>query len=188
MSDDGELWCPRGAERYPAGAGYFCPRHPGVELEPARVQEGPGAGGGAAGEPRAVCWACGARTTDVRNDTCTACHESLVPPALVIAFPAGRVVLPRRGTTAELGRAGEYGRLFARYPNVSRRHATAGVDEDGTAWLEPVPEAPNGTFVNDREIHGREPVRPGDRIRFAAGHGARTGPVSAPISQPDQAR
>lgn len=183
MSDDAELWCPRCAESYPDPT-FFCPRHPGVELVPVPVRAG--AAAPTSEERRAVCWACGTTATDARNDSCAACHRSLVPPALVITFPAGSVVLPAPRTSAELGRAGEYGHLFARHPNVSRRHATVSVDDEGRAWLTPFPEAPNGTFVNDREIHERTPVRAGDQIRFATDQGPNAGPTTESISQPSR--
>lgn len=183
MSDDAELWCPRCERSYP-GANFFCPQHPGVELVPAPVRAGTAAPD--ATERRAVCWSCGTPATDARNDTCARCHQPLVPPALVIRFPAGSVVLPARGTSAELGRAGEHGHVFARYPNVSRRHATVGVDEDGNAWLTPFPEAPNGTFVNGVEIYERTAMRNGDQIRFATDRGPNVGPISESITQPDR--
>jgi hypothetical protein len=186
MSDDAELWCPRCRKRYPDSS-LFCPRHPGEELVPVpATAAGPPAAEPV--EPSPQCWSCGTRATDVRNDTCTNCHRSLVPPALVIRFPAGWVVLPNRGTSAELGRAGEHGHLFARYPNVSRRHATVSVDAEGNAWLTPFPEAPNGTFVNGREIHERTGVQPGDQIRLATDQGPHLGPVSESISQPGRDR
>ncbi|WP_157745749.1 FHA domain-containing protein [Micromonospora purpureochromogenes] len=138
--------------------------------------------------PAPECWSCGARATDSRNDRCTVCHQSLVPPALVISFPSGSVVLPARPSSTELGRAGEHGHMFARYPNVSRRHATVSVDEEETAWITPFPEAPNGTFVNGTEIHDRTRVRPGDQIRFATDQEPHVGPVSESIRQPGRDR
>jgi pSer/pThr/pTyr-binding forkhead associated (FHA) protein len=112
----------------------------------------------------------------------------LTPPALVIGFPDGRVVLRARQASAHLGRAGAYGHLFGRYPNVSRQHATVIVDGDGDVWIEPNPTAPNGTFVNDTEILTRTQVHPGDQIRFAADHGPHLGPVSTQIRQPQRER
>lgn len=183
MSDDAELWCPRCEQKYP-DTNFFCPKHPGVELIPAPASAEPAAP--EPEKPRPACWSCGTRATHARNDTCASCHQSLVPPALVIKFPAGSVVLPARRTSAELGRAGEHGHVFARYPNVSRRHATVSVDEEGNAWLTPFPEAPNGTFVNGREIHERTRVQKGDQIRFATDQGPHVGPISELISQPSR--
>lgn len=103
---------------------------------------------------------------------------------MIIPFPAGSVVLLAPAATAELGRAGEYGNLFAHHPNVSRHHARVTVDEAGQAWIAPVPAAPNGTFVNDREIFNRTRIQPGDRIRLATDQGPHPGPVSEGIRQP----
>lgn len=184
MSAD-ELWCRRCEKRYP-GSEFFCPQHQGEELVPVPEPTGAGTAGPEHDERGTVCWACQTPATDARNDTCTSCHQPLVPPALVIRFPTGSVVLPAGRSSAELGRAGEYGYLFARYPNVSRRHATVTVDEDGNAWLTPFPEAPNGTFVNGREIHERTRIGNGDQIRFATDRGPNPGPVSESISQPSR--
>jgi hypothetical protein len=131
--------------------------------------------------PRTTCWKCGHRQADTRNDICEECKESLIPPVLVIDFPEGAVVLRDRGAAAELGRAGDHGRLFAAYPNVSRRHALVSVDAAGAASITPYPEAPNGTFVNDVEIKEKRRLQPGDRIRFATDGEP---PVSSPIRQP----
>jgi hypothetical protein len=191
---DAELYCPRCRENYPADTGCFCPKHRGVELIPAPAATDPEPSAaprpapGPATEPATECWSCRARATDSRSDRCTACHHSLIPPALVIRFPSGSVVLPARRSSAELGRAGEHGHVFARYPNVSRRHATVNVDEDGNAWITPFPEAPNGTFVNGTEIRERTRVGTGDQIRFATDQEPHVGPVSESISQPARAR
>lgn len=165
--------------------GPFCPAHPGEELVAAPAgrptrPETPDP----AEQPRRVCWRCGETSPNRAASTCVHCHESLVPPTLVVDFPDGSVVIRGRGRSVEVGRAGGYGHVFARYPNVSRRHATIGVDERGDAWIEPIPSAPNGTFVNDREIFRRTPLTPGDRIRFAADRGPHVGPTSRRIRQP----
>ena len=188
MSDD-RVWCPRCELEYP-GAGFFCPRHLGAELitrpsvaaapGPERVRPE-----GNNELTDAVCWNCGTGSTNIRNDTCVRCYESLVRPALVIQFPAGRVVVRRRQTSAELGRSGEYRQIFA-YPNVSRRHASVSVDEAGDAWLTPYPEAPNGTFVNNQEIFRRTQIRPGDQIRFATDQAPNPGPVSDSVRLPQR--
>ncbi|MFI6232718.1 FHA domain-containing protein [Micromonospora sp. NPDC050784] len=185
MSDDPELWCPRCRESYPSDS-FFCPRHPGVELVPAPTPAIAEPADPVPEEPRPTCWSCGTRATDARNDTCANCHRSLVPPALVITFPAGSVVLSARRTSAHLGRTGEHGHLFAHHPNVSRSHATVSVDEEGNAWITPILEAPNGTFLNGREIHERSPVRTGDQIRFATDQGPHVGPISESVSQPSR--
>jgi hypothetical protein len=181
-----ELACPVDGQLHLAAL-IFCPDHPGAELVPPDVPpDEAGAGGDDPGpyQPRAVCWKCGTRATDAVNDRCAVCHESLVPPALVIEFSDGPVVLTRPGMSADLGRAGTYGHVFARYPNVSRLHATVNVDAQGDAWITPNPAAPNGTFVNDKEVVNRTPLTPADQLRFAAAAGPYLGPVSDRIRQP----
>jgi hypothetical protein len=180
------LWCRRSGKEYP-GDSYLCPEHPGEELvhrpvvaaepEPARVEV-------VAGRPQAVCWNCKTVSPNAANTTCVRCHESLVAPMLVIEFEEGSVVVRSAGQSVELGRAGVYSHVFARYPNVSRWHATVGVDAQGEAWLTPNPSAPNGTFLNGHEILERKGIGPGDQIRFAAGKGPNPGPVSQLIRQP----
>lgn len=180
------LWCPRNKKEYPPDH-YLCPEHPGEELVPRPAEPGAAESGEAddgADRPRTVCWKCGTTSPNTRNSTCVECHESLVPPALVVEFPGGPVVVRARGESVELGRAGAYGHIFARYPNVSRWHATVNVDAHGEAWLTPNPVAPNGTFVNGEEISDRTLVQPGDEIRFAADRGPHVGPVSERVRQP----
>lgn len=67
---------------------------------------------------------------------------------------------------------------------MSRRHATVSVDARGDAWITPFLEAPNGTFVNGREIDQRSPIRPGDTIRFATDRSPAPGPETESIRQP----
>jgi hypothetical protein len=189
MSPDGAavLWC-RLCEDVRPAEHYFCPLHPSEELVP--LPAGPGDASRDTADdpdrPRTVCWTCGTPSTDVTNATCSRCHESLVPPALAIDFPDGPVVVRTRGTSVEIGRAGTYGHVFARYPNVSRWHATISVDGQGDAWLTPNPAAPNGTFVNGSEIFDRTAVRPGDQIRFATDQGPNIGPGTERIRQPQR--
>ncbi|MFY1635206.1 FHA domain-containing protein [Solwaraspora sp. WMMB335] len=163
--------------------------HQGEELVAAPVESGAATRPSAESDEnvdvlRTACWHCGAPYLNVRNDSCPHCHQPQEPPALIIPFPVGSVVLPASPTSVELGRAGEYGQLFAHHPNVSRRHATVTVDAAGEAWITPIPEAPNGTFVNDQEIIERTRIQQGDRIRFATDQGPHPGPVSSQIRQP----
>ncbi len=117
------------------------------------------------------CWRCGQPSPNPANVECLNpdCHRSLTPPAMHIAFPAGEVEL-QPGESVNLGRQGPHGRVFRDHPNVSRRHAAVGVDEDGRAWVVPFAVS-NGTFVNDTEIQDsiNRSLVSGDRIRFAAG-------------------
>lgn len=181
------LWCRLCKKEREDATGSGCPDHPSIELTapPARTAR-PAPADAEPGWARAVCWNCGAESTNRSNDICVECHESLVPPALAITFPNGKVVLPGRNESADLGRAGSYGHVFASYPNVSRAHARVGVDANGDAWLEPDPAAPNGTFVNDIEIRERTGIKPGDRIRFAADRGPHIGPTSEPVRLPQR--
>jgi len=188
---DGDRWCRRGHEVPPGWTGYLCPDHPDEELGPAPVPPVPPVPVPPTAPPnealRSVCWRCGTERQG-GNETCASCHESLVPPTLVIYFPAGPVILRERSMSAELGRAGRHGQVFAGHPNVSRRHATVGVDAAGDAWIAPIAEAPNGTFVNDEEIFSRSTIGPRDRIRFATDRGHYPGPVSERIRQPFRER
>jgi hypothetical protein len=116
-----------------------------------------------------TCWRCGAVPPHPDNTTCLdpACGRSLIPPALHLRFPDGEVELAP-GARAELGRRGPHGRAFRRHPNVSRRHAVVGADQDGRAWIEPL-RTPNGTFVNGAEIPESvaKALVTGDSVRLA---------------------
>lgn len=189
-ADASVLWCPRTRKVHPSHL-RFCPDHRGEELvsrpddwaEPApddlssKVDDEDN-------RPRSVCWSCGLRSPNAGNPDCLGCHESLVPPALVVEFPDGMVVVPRRGESVEVGRAGALSHIFERYPNVSRRHATIAVDEQGDAWLTPNPAAPNGSFVNGEEVTRQTRIGPGDQIRFATDREPSPGPRSRRIRQP----
>lgn len=181
------LRCPRTGTEYPPDHHYLCPEHQGEELVPgtaSAARAAPDEPADVAGQPRPVCWNCRARSPNAHSATCATCHESLVPPVLVVRFPRGAVIVQAAGESAELGRAGEYGHVFARHPNVSRWHATVSVDGQGDAWLTPNPNAPNGTFVNDVEIADRTRIGPGDRIRLATDRPPHPGPTSEPVRQP----
>lgn len=69
------------------------------------------------------------------------------------AVPLGRELLLGRDPAADLVLDDE---------QVSRRHARLRLD-DGKAVLEDLGSA-NGTFVNDRQVHGPMPVTPGDEV------------------------
>lgn len=94
-------------------------------------------------------------------------------PGVVLRIRFGaveRTVTP--GGTLLLGRAPAahttHG-LLERYDNVSRRHATVGLDPDGTAWVRDE-HSTNGTFVNGTPVSAgaRTPLRDGDALRLAA--------------------
>jgi hypothetical protein len=104
---------------------------------------------------------------------------------LRLAFPTGNVEVPA-GTSLLLGRdpaESLVAAAFARFENVSRRHATVTVDDAGHASIRDE-HSTNGTFVNgDR-------VLPGTAVRLADGDTVRlgadvTGEVLLPRQEPD---
>jgi pSer/pThr/pTyr-binding forkhead associated (FHA) protein len=107
---------------------------------------------------------------------------SISPAVLRLTFPTGNVEVPA-GTTVLLGRDPEESLVaaaFARYENVSRRHATVTVDDGGRASIRDE-NSTNGTFVNgDR-------VLPGIAVRLADGDVVRlAADVSAEVVLPRQ--
>jgi len=116
------------------------------------------------------CWRCGTPSPNSANVECLApqCRRSLTPPAMHIRFPSGEVEV-QPGGKVDLGRQGPHAQVFRDHPNISRRHAAVGVDDDGRAWILPFATA-NGTFVNDQEIDTslNRSLASDDRIRFAA--------------------
>ncbi len=90
---------------------------------------------------------------------------------LRISFPTGNVDIPA-GTSVLLGRdpaESLVAAAFARFDNVSRRHATVQVDDAGHATIRDE-NSTNGTFVNDDRVLPGAEVRlvDGDRVRLAA--------------------
>ncbi|MFJ8755102.1 FHA domain-containing protein [Streptomyces sp. NPDC102441] len=143
-----------------------------------------------------VCPHCGAPVPVPGNQVCVACQRLLaevrppgtersgerapdpgstrrdVPSALLrIRFGAvERTVTP--GSTLLLGRdpaAHTTRGLLNPYDNVSRQHATVGLEPDGTAWVRDE-HSTNGTFVNSSPAAAgaRTPLRDGDVLRLAA--------------------
>ncbi|MCX5208766.1 FHA domain-containing protein [Kitasatospora sp. NBC_00240] len=146
-------------------------------------------------EPR-VCPHCGAAVPVPTNQVCVACQRMLGEvrpsraagsgeraadvqatrrdaPTVVLRIRFGaveRTVTP--GSTLLLGRAPAArttSGLLERYDNVSRQHATVGLEPDGTAWVRDE-HSTNGTFVNGRpaDAGARTPLRDGDELRLAA--------------------
>ncbi|ROO58410.1 FHA domain-containing protein [Micromonospora sp. Llam0] len=88
--------------------------------------------------------------------------------AAVLSFPWGAVELAA-GRTLAIGReSSPFATELTSYGNVSRRHAE--ISSAGTGLTVTDLQSVNGTFVNDQRIAPGEPfpVRPGDRVRFAA--------------------
>lgn len=124
------------------------PAEPVIPSEPAEVL--------------ATCPHCGEDVPDPRNRVCVECHRPLTRAGPVrLSFPGGEVTVDT-AQSVKLGRdpaSSPVAELFAERDNVSRLHATVGVDEDG-AWVRDE-RSLNGTFVND------VPVPPGTRIGLA---------------------
>ena len=147
----------------------------------------------AVGDPSAACLRCGTPVSDAADVVCSVCGEPLPtgrrrrisPVVMRITFPTGNVDIPA-GTSVLLGRdpaESLVAAAFARFDNVSRRHATVRVDDAGHASIKDE-HSTNGTYVNeDRVLPGTE-VRlvDGDRVRLAADV---TGDVSLPQAEPD---
>jgi len=75
--------------------------------------------------------------------------------------PASRFELPPGSYT--IGR-GDACKIRLRHPEISERHALLAVRHDGV-WIEDL-NASNGTFLDDQRIEGRQPMRPGQRLRL----------------------
>jgi hypothetical protein len=92
--------------------------------------------------------------------------------ALRLSFPSGEIVAVQLGEQIRLGREPQFCpavAFLAAHDNLSRLHATVGVELDGSAWI--VDEgSTNGTFVHGYRLTAREraSLRPGDKVRLAA--------------------
>jgi DNA-directed RNA polymerase subunit RPC12/RpoP len=144
-------------------------------------------------ESAAFCPSCGAPVSDAADVVCPTCGDALPtgqrrrisPVVMRITFPTGNVDIPA-GTSVLLGRdpaESLVAAAFARFDNVSRRHATVLVDDFGHASITDE-NSTNGTFVNDDRVLPGTEVRlvDGDRVRLAADV---TGDVSLPQGEPD---
>src|SRR3984957_1676409 len=133
----------------------------------------------AGSEPGAFCPSCGAPVSDAADVVCATCGDPLPtgrrrrisPVVMRITFPTGNVDIPA-GTSVLLGRdpaESLVSAAFARFDNVSRRHATVAVDDAGHATIRDEGST-NGTYVNDDRVLPGTDVRlvDGDRIRLAA--------------------
>ena len=144
-------------------------------------------------DPAAFCPNCGTAVADAADVVCPTCGDPLPtgrrrrisPVVMRITFPTGNVDIPA-GTSVLLGRdpaESLVAAAFARFDNVSRRHATVQVDDAGHATITDEGST-NGTFVNDDRVLPGAEVRlvDGDRVRLAADV---TGSVSLPQAEPD---
>ncbi|HEX2818958.1 MAG TPA: FHA domain-containing protein [Streptosporangiaceae bacterium] len=144
-------------------------------------------------DPSAFCPNCGAAVSDAADVVCRTCGDPLPtgrrrrisPVVMRITFPTGNVDIPA-GTSVLLGRdpaESLVAAAFARFDNVSRRHATVQVDDFGHASIRDE-NSTNGTFVNEDRVPPGNEVRlvDGDRVRLGADV---TGDVSLPQGEPD---
>jgi hypothetical protein len=144
-------------------------------------------------EPGSFCPNCGSGVTDAADVVCSTCgtplptgrRRRISPVVMRITFPTGNVDIPA-GTSVMLGRdpaESLVAAAFARFDNVSRRHATVQVDDVGHATIRDEGST-NGTYVNDDRVLPGTEVRlvDGDRVRLAADV---TGNVSLPQGEPD---
>lgn len=168
MSD---MRCPRDGcrETEPISGSIYCPVHY-VDMLPA---DEPGEGTPErTEEPDAVppalelCWYC--RHPVDTNAICVHCQRPRTPPPLLLRFTTGEIVLDI-GEQAILGRdpdVSPHARILAA-ANISRRHATVGVDDGGQVWIRDE-KSTNGTFVNEREIGSTPPtvLDAGDEVRL----------------------
>jgi hypothetical protein len=155
-----------------------------------------------------ICFKCGAnlpRVPTSRDDTpapTTVMQEylrpnhrpgSISPAVLRLAFPTGNVEVPA-GTSLLLGRdpaESLVAAAFSAYENVSRRHATVTMDDEGHASIRDE-NSTNGTFVNGDRVLPGTAVRlaDGDVVRLAADVSAdvllpRQTPDPASLSRPE---
>ena len=155
-----------------------------------------------------ICLTCGANLPRTPRDddtpaANTVMQEFLRPEqrkgpisstVLRLSFPTGNVDVPA-GTTLLLGRdpaESLVAAAFARYENVSRRHATVMMDDGGHASIRDE-NSTNGTFVNgDRVLPGISVrLADGDIVRLAADVSAevvlpRQEPDPASLTRPDE--
>ncbi len=82
---------------------------------------------------------------------------------VVMSGPMERWEFPLEGVEMTLGRREDQDICLPWDRRISRQHARL-FKRGGQWYIEDVGSA-NGTFVNNRRIHGPVPIRPGDRIR-----------------------
>ena len=127
------------------------------------------------------CPHCGAEIPDVGNPVCVQCLRPLHDQGgggggpqqvnVVVTFSSGDLQV-QPGQELVLGRDPVHSPVastFSRFDNVSRRHATLGIDNGGQPWIRDE-RSTNGTFVNDRRLQPGEQtsLRDGDSVRLAA--------------------
>ena len=131
-----------------------------------------------------TCPVCGADVPSPTNLVCVDCLEPLpgrvaaespartrreAPAALRLVFNGQAIEVPQG--TSLIGRdpSSPLAELLSSRDNVSRRHATIGLEPGGRAWVRDEHSA-NGTFVNDVAVRDNDPtpLADGDRLRLAS--------------------
>lgn len=123
-----------------------------------------------------VCMSC-LRELPTGSDATTTGGEALrttlerTVTSVRLSFATGAVEI-RRGQEVVLGRHPDHAAtasLLAGYDNISRTHATIGLDSDGTAWLRDEHSA-NGTWADEVPVTQGQirPLQDGMVIRLAS--------------------
>jgi FHA domain len=160
------------------GGGYGSPGTPHVPPPP---REPTMTGGESTAAFTPFCPHCGAEIPDIGNPVCVQCLRPVNDPVggvggppqinVVVTFSSGDLQV-QPGQELVLGRDPVHSPVastFSRFDNVSRRHATLGIDNSGQPWVRDE-RSTNGTFVNDRRLQPGEQtsLRDGDSLRLAA--------------------
>jgi FHA domain len=161
------------------GGGGYGP--PGAPHMPPPPREPTMTGGESTAAFTPFCPHCGAEIPDVGNPVCVQCLRPLHDQSgggggpqqvnVVVTFSSGDLQV-QPGQELVLGRDPVHSPVastFSRFDNVSRRHATLGIDNGGQPWIRDE-RSTNGTFVNDRRLQPGEQtsLRDGDSVRLAA--------------------
>jgi hypothetical protein len=161
-----ELECPieKDCQGYGPGDTY-CHLHQIDLAPPERPEPAAGPPRPAAAPPRPAigCWRCRTDLTTPDDDLCPVCQAHQPGPPLALVFSGGESIEVERGETVRLGRDTH---PALRASNISRDHATIGLDGSG-AWVADH-RSLNGTWVNGTDLGdgGRSPVRDGDEVRL----------------------
>src|SRR3569833_2847717 len=160
------------------GGGYGSPGAPHVPPPP---REPTMTGGESTAAFTPFCPHCGAEIPDIGSPVCVQCLRPINDVGgggggpqqinVVVTFSSGDLqVTP--GQELVLGRDPVHSPVasaFSRFDNVSRRHATLGIDNSGPPWIR-AERSTDGTFVNDRRLQPGEQTSlcVGDSVRLAA--------------------
>lgn len=119
-----------------------------------------------------TCPACDAPVPNPTNLVCVECLEPLTPTevSLRLKFGDKPVEVPSSGLL--LGRDPDQSPvadLFEDHDNISRKHATVGVEGNGKAWVRDE-HSTNGTFVNNMKVAkgAKAALSNGDQLRMGS--------------------